>query len=73
MIHPFEGIFRNALSRSTAIDNLVLAEARALHKKGYKPEEIFLVLKKMQSGLLRDEDIEIMDEVLEEFGTYIEE
>jgi len=76
MSHPFTQILRKALSKSSKSlmrENLVLEEARALQKKGYRPEEIYLVLKKIRAGLIKDEDIEIMNEVLEEFGTYMDE
>jgi uncharacterized protein YdaT len=73
MNHPFEAILRKALTKSVVDDNKVLEEANALHKKGYKPEEIYPILKKIRNGLLRDKDIEMLDEVLEEFEQYMEE
>lgn len=73
MHHPFAHIFIKALKKSTDRENLVLEEARALQKKGYKPEEIYAVLKKIHAGLIRDKDIEIVAEALEEFETYMGE
>lgn len=73
MNHPFTQIFRRALSKSSRDNNLVLEEARGILKKGYKPEEIYPVLKRIRNGLIKDSEIETLDEVLEELDQYIDE
>jgi hypothetical protein len=74
--HPFESVFNVALQESMASEkheNFVLEEARALHEGGYASEEIYRALKHLRSTLLKDKEIELLDEVLEEFETYQDE
>ena len=72
MAHPFTKMFDKALKKSTPIDNQVLAVAEKLRVKGYSPEEIGSVLKKLHKSLIAPEDSEIVGEALEEFSQYLE-
>jgi len=76
MSHPFAAMFEKALRKSRdqsqGQENLVLEEARGLHKKGYSPQEIYDVLAQLHRALVGESDREIVGEALEEFATYIE-
>jgi hypothetical protein len=72
MAHPFEKMFDKALKKSTPLDNEVLVVAEKLREKGYSPEEIGTVLKKLHKSLIQPEDSEIVGEALEEFNQYLE-
>jgi hypothetical protein len=65
-------MFDKALKKSTPIDNQVLIVAEKLRVKGYSPEEIGSVLKKLHKSLIQPEDSEIVGEALEEFSQYLE-
>lgn len=69
--HPFEKLFYKALKKSTPDENLVLKEATSLRDKGYPPQEIYDVLKRVHDGLLSDEDQELVAEAMEEVGGYL--
>ncbi|MEI7719871.1 MAG: hypothetical protein WCI89_01540 [bacterium] len=75
MSHPFAAMFEKALRKSRGEaqgqENLVLEEARGLHKKGYSPQEIYEVLAKLHRELLAPADLELVGEALDEFATYI--
>lgn len=74
MAHPFSKMFEKALKKSSLEDNLVLEKAEELKKKGYSITEIYEVLSKLHGSLIRDADIEIVGQALEEFKEkYIEE
>lgn len=73
MAHPFSTLLEKALKKSTSEDNLVLAEAQVLRKKGYSVHEIYEVLQKLHQGLVQDKDRDIVGEAAEEFSKYIEE
>jgi hypothetical protein len=72
MAHPFTKMFDKALKKSTPIDNQVLIVAEKLRAKGYSPEEIGSVLKKLHKSLIQPEDSEIVGEAVEEFSQYLE-
>jgi hypothetical protein len=73
MAHPFEKILEKAIPRSRGDENLVLGEAERLKELGYKPEEIFAVLKKLKTSLINPADEAIVAEALEEFSRYIDD
>ena len=73
MVHPFAGMFKKALTKSSSEDNFVLAEAEKLRKKGYSVVEIYDVLTKLQHTLIREADLEVVSEAVEEFSKYLEE
>jgi len=72
MQHPFAHLFEKALKHSSPQENLVLEEAEALRKKGYRPVEIYSVLEKLHQELLSDRDMALVKEALEEFSTYLD-
>ncbi len=65
-------MFEAALKKSSPSENLVLKVAEDLKKKGYSIQEIYEVLKKLQRELVRDSDLQIVTEALEEFSRYID-
>jgi hypothetical protein len=71
MAHPFTKIFDQALSKSSAGENLVLAEAEKIIKKGYSPKEIFDVLTKLQKSLIDNNEADIVAEAAEEISRYL--
>jgi hypothetical protein len=71
MAHPFSKLFDAALRKSAPEDNRVLKEAELLKAKGYDAGEIHAVLAKMQQGLIRDEDHELVKEAAEEMSRYV--
>ena len=71
MTHPFVKMFTTALKESTPMDNLVLKEAERLKAKGYRPEEIHVVLLKLHKGRIDDEEREVLQEAVEEFESYL--
>lgn len=73
MSHPFEKLLEKALARSHGDENAVLGEAERLMEEGYKPEEIYGVLKKMRTSHISEFDEAILDEAVEEFGQYVDE
>ncbi len=73
MAHPFSTLLEKALKKSTPEDNLVLAEAESLRKKGYSVHEIYEVLQKLHRELVQDKDRDIVGEAAEEFSKYIED
>lgn len=73
MAHPFLKIFDTALRNSTPTNNLVLKEAEKLKEKGYNADEIHAVLSKLQRGLIDDEESEIVQEAVDEFGRHLDQ
>ncbi len=65
-------MFEAALKKSSLSSNLVLEVAEDLKKKGYSIQEIYEVLQKLQRELVRDSDLQIATEALEEFSRYID-
>lgn len=53
------------------MDNLVLEEAERLKAKGYRPLEIYGVLKKLHMGRIDDTESEILGDAVEEFENYL--
>ena len=72
MAHPFNRQLNLALNKSTPEENLVLKEAEKIKDKGYRPEEILEVLKKLHFGLLDDTESEIVGKAVEEFSRHIQ-
>ncbi len=72
MAHPFSIMFEKALAKSRGDENHVLGKAEELREKGYRPEEIFEVLVKLQKSLVADSDAAILAEAVEEFSQHIE-
>ncbi len=68
MAHPFEGIFLEALKKSTAFDNVVLEKAEELIAKGYREAEVIGVLKTLRDGLIDTTEREIVGEAYAEIG-----
>jgi SOS response regulatory protein OraA/RecX len=66
MSHPFEKLFEKALKKSSVDENMVLKEAQKLLEKGYRPEEICTVLKKLEGALIDDGEASIVREAREE-------
>ncbi len=73
MAHPFTKLFDTALKKSSAEENFVLRTAEKLKGKGYRVEEIYDVLEKLQKSLVDDAEAHIVAEALEEFGAHREE
>lgn len=65
-------LIKNALKRSTQLNNLVLVEAEKLRKKGYSEDEICDVLVKLQKSLIDKEESEIVRESVEKFSEYVD-
>jgi len=73
MAHPFLKMFDKALKKSSLEDNQVLAVAEKLRVKGYRPQEIFDVLKRLQKSLIDNGEAELLGEAVEEFRAYIDD
>lgn len=73
MSHPFEKMFDRAIKKSTPLDNAVLAEAEKLREKGYSPDEIMTVLRKLHKSLIDKDEAEVVGEAVEEFSRYVDE
>ena len=73
MSHPFEKMFDRAIKKSTPLDNAVLNEAEKLREKGYSPEEITTVLRKLHKSLIDKDEAEVVGEAVEEFSRYVDE
>ena len=73
MSHPFEKMFDRAIKKSTPLDNAVLNEAEKLREKGYSPEEIMTVLRKLHKSLIDKDEAEVVGEAVEEFSRYVDE
>jgi len=73
MSHPFEKMFDRAIKKSTPLENAVLAEAERLREKGYSPEEIMAVLRKLEKSLIDKGEAEIVGEAVEEFSVHVDE
>ncbi len=71
MSHPFEKMFEKAIAKSRGDENHVLGEAEKLRELGYAPTEIFMVLKKLKTGLISEADEKIVAEAVEEFAQYL--
>ncbi len=71
MAHPFSKLFEVALKKTTPDENYVLAEAEKLLEKGYRAEEIYEVLQRLQKSLISDRDEEVLAEATEEFSRYL--
>ncbi len=72
MSHPFEKIFEKSIAKSRGDENHVLGEAEKMREKGYSPDEIFTVLKKLHTTLISDADRAILSEAVEEFSRHID-
>lgn len=73
MSHPFSKLFEKALAKSRGDENHVLGEAEKLRERGYRVEEIYEVLVKLQKSLVSEADVAILTEAIEEFEHYREE
>lgn len=71
MTHPFAKMFEKALKKSTIENNVVLVEAEKLRQKGYRVEEIAVVLQKLRKSLIDKTESEIVGEAEEEFERYL--
>jgi len=67
MKHPWGRMLDKALRKSKPEDNLVLEKAEELLEKGYRAEEIFEVLLRLEKSLIDDKDAAILKEAVEEF------
>ncbi len=72
MAHPFTRQFEKALGASTEFENLVLAEAEKLIKKGYRAEEIHGVLVSLGKGRIDDAETALVEEAMEEISRYLD-
>ena len=66
-------MFDRAIKKSTPLENAVLAEAERLREKGYSPEEIMAVLRKLEKSLIDKDEAEIVGEAVEEFSVHVDE